>query len=356
MNFSLTRSKRFIYSFLSKIANLTPLLLFGVVSVFLLFVVYKSVSYLKLINLRPSDTLTFFDDPLKQLQNTNSQTNILLLGIRGFGDQGEDLTDTMLLISYNHQLKQITTLSIPRDIYVSSLKTKINSVYHYGKFLSADGGIKLSSAAVTETLGIPVHYTAVVDFNLFKKVIDLLGGIDINISRSFVDEKFPITGRETALPISSRFETISFSAGPNHLDSDSALKFIRSRYANGEEGTDIARNARQQLVLDSIRKEIQNPKFLLDRTKVAALYDIINKTVDTNINSAIYPSLLRLAWNARGKSLNEIELNYEPKAGEIAVLENPSPIRYQGQWVLVAKDNNWKALQQYVANRLSGSQ
>lgn len=356
MNFSFIRIKRQLYSLLSKIANLAPLLIFGVLSISFIYAIYKSTSYLKLINLRPSDTLAFFDNPLKHLENTNNQTNILLLGIRGFGDQGEDLTDTMLLISYNHQSKQISTLSIPRDIYINSLKTKINSVYHYGKLLNPDGGIKLTSAAVTESLGVPVHLSAVIDFNLFKNIIDLLGGIDINIPRSFTDNKFPLPGRETALPISSRYETVSFSAGPNHLDSDMALKFIRSRYAEGEEGTDIARNARQQLVLDAIRREIQSPKFLLDRSKVASLFEIINKTVDTNISSKIYPSLLRIAWNGRGKALNEIELNYQTTGNQITVLENPNPKNYQGQWVLIAKDNNWKALQQYIQNRLDGKQ
>ncbi len=356
MNFSLVRIKRQLYSLLSKIANIAPLILLGVISIFLIFVTYKSTSYLKLINLKPSDTLAFFDDPLRHLENTNYQTNILLLGIRGFGDQGEDLTDTMLLISYDHQSKRISTLSIPRDIYINSLKTKINSVYHYGKLLAPDGGIKLTSAAVTESLGVPVHYSAVIDFNLFKNIIDLLGGVDINISRSFTDNKFPLPGKETALPISSRYEIISFTAGPNHLDSDMALKFIRSRYADGEEGTDIARNARQQLILDTIRREIQSPQFLLDRNKVANLFEIINKTVDTNISSKIYPSLLRVAWNGRGKVLNEIELNYQAANNQIAVLENPNPKNYQGQWVLIAKDNNWKALQQYIQIRLNGRQ
>lgn len=358
MNHSSIRLRRITYQLFSFLANRWPVFVAVIFVACLLFVSQALSSYLRIVNLNFKKSLIFFDNPKIHLQNTNDRTNFLLLGIRGFGDQGEDLTDTLLLISYSHTSKQISLLSIPRDLWINSLQTKINSVYHYGKFKdTADGGIKLISGAILESLGLPVHYAAVVDFNFFKSVIDTVGGIDVNVERSFIDNKFPLPGKETSLPISTRYETVSFEKGINHFDGETALKFVRSRNSESEEGTDTARNQRQQLIVESLKRKILNKEILLDPKKLEELYRVFGNTVDTNISSDIYPSLARLALDSRSQSINEIEISTDKDKNGLVVLENPKPTYlYQNQWVLIAKDNNWKALKQYLQNRLDGKQ
>lgn len=358
MSHSLIRLKRIVYQFFSILANHWPVLLLLVFLAGLIFAFQASSAYLGAINLDLKKSLIFFDEPKKHLQSTNDRTNFLLLGIRGFGDQGEDLTDTLLLFSYSHPSKQISLLSIPRDLWISSLQTKINAVYHYGKFKEDDGGgIKLVSGAILESLGLPVHYVAVVDFNFFKSLIDTLGGVDVNVARPFVDNKFPIPGKETSLPISTRYQTISFEKGINHFNGEAALNFVRSRNAEGEEGTDTARNQRQQLVIQSLKQKILKREFLLNPKKLKELYQVFNNTVDTNIPSDLYPSMARLVLDSRSRPLNEIEISINKDKNGLVVLENPKPsYLYQNQWVVIAKDNNWKALKQYLQNRLDGKQ
>lgn len=358
MNTKLVGLRRFLFNLSSFLMRNFVFIFLGVVLMGLVILTFKAKGFLQEIGLNKLSPLAFFKSPESVLENTNGRTNFMILGIRGKGADSPDLTDTMLIISYSYKDKTSTLISVPRDLWVNSLKTKINSVYHYGQIKdSSGGGIQLTQSAVLETLGLPIHYTAVVDFSLFQKAIDLIGGTDVSVERSFTDTKFPIEGRETTLPIESRYETLSFSAGLQHMDGATALKFVRSRQAEGEEGTDIARDKRQQLVLSALKQKIVSPKFLLNRKNVISLYKLIMENTDTNVDERTYPSLVRVAINSYGKSTKKIILSYEPDESGVAILESP-PISkiYQNLWVLIARDNNWKALEQYIQNKLEGKQ
>lgn len=289
------------------------------------------------------------------LESTNGRTNFLIMGIRGEGSDSPDLTDTLLVISYSHPDKQISLISIPRDLWVSSLKTKVNAVYHYGQFKDPNGGgIKLTQSAILETLGLPIHYSAVINFTIFREAIDLIGGIDVNVANTFTDNQFPIEGKENALPVSSRYESITFTAGPNHMDGTTALKFVRSRHAESEEGTDIDRDRRQQLVISALKQKVFTIGFLTDRSKLTALYKLLKIRLDTNLTENLYPSLARLALDSYRQPQKTIVLSHTPDDQGVTVLENP-PISntYLNQWVFIAKDNNWPALAQYLSNKLN---
>ncbi len=354
MNTKLIRLRRLLYSaaafFLRHLLFFIFLLLAGL----LLLISLKTKNLLAQAGLGKVDPLTFFRSPNQTLENTNHRTNFLILGVRGEGDDSPDLTDTMLVISYSHLDKKASLISIPRDLWVNSLKTKINSVYHYGRFRDPrGGGIQLAQSSVLETLGLPIHYTAVVDFSLFRQAIDLVGGIDVDVAVGFTDNQFPIKGKENALPVSSRYETITFTSGRQHMDGQTALKFVRSRHAPGDEGTDIARDRRQQQVVAALIQKIKSPSFLLSGKNLTAFYRLINEHLETNLSPGLYPSLARLASDSYRHAPEKIALSYLPDETGVAILENPpvSPL-YQNQWVLIARDNNWPALAQYLNNKL----
>lgn len=288
------------------------------------------------------------------LESTNGRTNFLIMGIRGEGSDSPDLTDTLLVVSYSHLDKRISFISIPRDLWVSSLKTKINSVYHYGQFKDQNGGgIKLAQSSILETIGLPIHYSAVINFTIFREAIDLVGGIDINVVNTFTDNQYPIEGNENALPVSSRYESITFTAGMNHMDGNTALKFVRSRHAEGEEGTDIGRDRRQQQVIAAIKQKVFTFRFLTDRNKIIALYQLVKSRLDTNLTQNLYPSLVHLALDSYRHPQKTIVLSYTPDEHGVTILENPPVTNtYLNQWVLVAKDKNWPALAQYLKNKL----
>lgn len=313
------------------------------------FVGYR---YLVKYQIRPQSLLSFFGTPKENLAASGGITNFLVLGVRGAGGDSPDLSDTIIVVSYNHDKKTASMISVPRDLWVPSLKAKVNTAYYYGEQASPGAGIKFAQAAILEDLGLPIHYTAIVDFNLFQQAIDLVGGVDINVSPGFVDKEFPIPGRETALPISSRYETITFPEGQNHLDGATALKFVRSRHAAGDEGTDFARSNRQQQVIASLRQKIVNPGFLLDKRKVDALLSIVEQNLKSNIGSDLYPSLAKLALDTKDNEVRSIQLTNTPDKNSVTILEHPPVQKYNGEWVLIPKDNNWNALKQYIKNAL----
>jgi len=331
---------------------------------FILSFILVSFSVLSLIgyrfllrhNVNPQDLLSFFGTPVENMDSTNGITNFLILGIRGEGGDSPDLTDTIMVISYNHGNKTPTIVSVPRDLWVPSLKAKINTAFFYGEEASPGAGINMAQAAILEDLGMPINYTAVINFSLFQQAVDLVGGVDVDVSPGFTDTEFPIPGREKALPVSSRYETIIFNQGINHFNGTTALKFVRSRHAEGDEGTDFSRSRRQQQVISSLRQKILTPSFLLDQQRVDSLFDIVNVNLITNIPSKLYPTLAKLALDTKDSPVGSITLATTPDENGVTILYNPPTFKYGGEWVLVPKDNNWNALKQYIKNHLTPTQ
>lgn len=323
--------------------------------VLLLFLGFLKIkTFLVSINIVPKHVVALFQDPMDHFDHSNQRTNFLLLGIKGENDSDvPDLADTIIVASYNHSTKQITIISIPRDLWIDSLKTKINAVYHYGQKREPPMGLNLIQASVQETLGLPIHYTVVVNFNSFTEVIDLLGGVEVNVETSFTDSLFPIPGKEDVYPIEDRYETIHFDQGPQMMDGQTALKFVRSRHAEGDEGTDFARNSRQQLVIKALRQQLLSTNVILNKSVRTQLLDIIQQNLNTNLTVDDYPSLVNLLISSRKNQFSSISLSTEATITDIAILENPPGYLYQNQWVLIAKDNNWEALKQYIQNKLN---
>jgi len=316
----------------------------------------KGLDILSGLNVKPQDLLSFFGTPVENLDNTSGTTNFLLLGIRGEGTDSPNLSDTVIVLSYNHDSKTPTMISIPRDLWVPSLQAKINTAYHYGEEASPGGGIKMAQGAILEDLGLPIHYTAVINFTIFKETIDLVGGVDIDVNPGFIDPTFPIPGKENAMPVSNRYETLVFATGSAHMDGDTALKFVRSRHSIGDEGTDFARSRRQQQIISALKQKMLTPAFLLDKERLDQFFAILDKNLNTNLSQSLYPTLAKIALDSQNSQIRSITLSTVPDENGVAILFNPPTYKYKGEWVLIPKDNSWDALKKYLSNRLNGSQ
>lgn len=287
------------------------------------------------------------------LEAREGRTNLLILGAGGAGHEAADLTDTIIFISLDHQDRRPVLLSLPRDIWITSMRAKINTAYYYGNQKREGGGIILAKSSVSEILDQPVHYAAVIDFAGFVKTLDLLGGVEVEVERSFDDYKYPIPGKENDdcggdPEFSCRYEHIHFEEGPQVMDGATALKFVRSRNAEGEEGTDFARSARQQKVVLALKKKLSSPTILLSPGKILALWQIFNDSVETDVPKSKWPALGRLLF-----SLNQERIRSEVLNGGLpdqeGFLENP-PIssRFDNQWVLVPADGTWDEAQEWI--------
>lgn len=239
----------------------------------------------------------FITAPVEKIAQVGGRTNILVMGKAGGIHEGPDLTDTMLIVSVGLTKRDITVISIPRDLWIPEIRAKINSAYYWGdkstvyfdNTKNTGGKIAFAKAITEEVVGQPIQYGAVIDFSSFKDIVDALGGIRVDVANGFTDKLYPIAGRENDpcggdMTFACRYQTISFKAGGQTMNGDTALIFVRSRHAEGIEGTDIAREARQQKVIDAIKNKIMDPKVFLSPKVDLAMLNILKKYVETDID------------------------------------------------------------------------
>lgn len=292
---------------------------------------------------------------VKDLKSTGGRVNLLLLGAGGETHKGADLTDTIIFFSATLEGNDALMISLPRDIWIPSMRAKLNTAYHYGEEKKPGGGLVLAKAAVAEILDQPAHYAWLVDFEGFVKAIDLLGGIEIKVERAFDDYKYPISGMELAEPEELRYEHLHFDAGPQTINGERALKYVRSRYAEGEEGTDFARSKRQQNLILALKDKIFSVETVFNPQKAAELVKVVKvfaSHIDTDIPEDDYASFLKLALKFKQQNLRSVVLNGGAEGEEGHLINPPKSQRYDYQWVLVPRTDDWREVHQWVVSLL----
>lgn len=309
------------------------------------------------------------------LQETNGRTNILLLGIGGGSHEGPNLTDTIMLASIDAKNGKVTLISIPRDLWVSDLQEKINAAYADGQDETPARGLILAKSIVGKITGQPIHYGFRIDFQGFVKAINEVGGVDVVVDRTLDDYQYPIEGKEdescghTDVEIKDysknasdssaldffpcRYKHLHFDAGKQHMDGETALEFVRSRHALGIEGSDFARSARQQKVIEGFREKIFSLQTIFNPNRLANLYSILQSSIDTDIKQEEVGLFLRLAPKLRSAKIENAVIDYgDTVAGRAGLLINP-PISaiYSFASVLIPRigDGNFSEIQSYVA-------
>ncbi len=263
---------------------------------------------------------------------------ILILGKGGEGHTASDLTDVIMLAYLNKNKNRISVISIPRDIWIFETRAKINASYYYG-------GFKMVSKSIKSITNIEISNVIVIDFDFFKEFIDAIGGIEVVVENSFVDQKFPIPGRENDLcggdrTFACRYETLQFLKGKQLMNGETALKFVRSRNAKGDEGTDLAREKRQQKVVDAIKKKLTFPQILTSPMVIKNIYSVLSNNLKTDLDKN--KAMVILKYLA-GSKPNISYLNF-PQELITASINNK---KYDYQYVFIPKDGSWEPLQQW---------
>lgn len=286
------------------------------------------------------------------LKETDGRINILVLGSdkRQNGVSNSNLTDTILLASIGKYENDIVLISVPRDLWVETSKgysTKINAVY-------ALEGVSELTKVVENVLGLPIHYYAVINFDIFKEVIDILDGVTVNIETAFDDYYFPLEGKENA-PESERYETIHFNAGVQKMDGETALKYVRSRKGTNDEGTDFARSKRQQKVVMAIKDKAISLRTVTNVTKIKELYDTYSKNVETNIDFSTIQNFYLLSQQLNFDTIRSLVLDDRSAPDEGGLLYAPTDTSlYGGAYVLIPRTGNFSQMHAYVQRFLFG--
>ncbi len=209
---------------------------------------------------------------------------VLLLGSDDDSKFSPDhvLTQSMILVRVIPATKEVTMLSIPRDLYVP-LSTggsgKIDGAYSYG---SAGAAI----ATVEQDFGVHIDDYIWVGLLGLIKVIDAIGGIDIVTSNPVMDDYYP---SDVFSSDPYGFQRVAVLAGPQHLDGIHAMQYVRSRHSDPQ--SDYGRSKRQQQVLQAIRAKAK----LLSPSDVPALATAIGGELKTSIGLDRVARLVPLA-------------------------------------------------------------
>ncbi|MEH6891141.1 LCP family protein [Bacillus sp. JJ864] len=179
--------------------------------------------------------------------------------------------DALLLATFNKDSKTVKLVSIPRDTYtyvpVEQKKDKITHSYSRGAIKNGkDGGPQATIESVEKLFNVPVDYFVRFNFNSFIKVVDDLGGIDLDVPVTFTEQD----SNDTA-------GAIHLEKGYQHLNGEQALALARTRKID----SDAMRGQRQQLVIEAIVKKLASAGSI---TKVGKVIDDINGEFKTNFS------------------------------------------------------------------------
>lgn len=218
----------------------------------------------------------------KLIGESEGQINVLLLGIGGAGHEGPYLTDTMILAQLKVKEQKATLTSIPRDYLVNTEEfgqRKINSVFAETFALNKDWNQagRATREVVENMSGLSIPYFVVVDFAGFEKIIDAIGGIEVQVERTFTDYEYP-DDSYGYLP------AVTFEEGVEQMNGRRALIFSRSRKAAGPEGSDYARSQRQKKVIQATKAKVVSMNIVQDAGKINELFSIVGDHVHTNLS------------------------------------------------------------------------
>jgi polyisoprenyl-teichoic acid--peptidoglycan teichoic acid transferase len=209
--------------------------------------------------------------PVGLLPQPPGQINIMLLGSDQRRDQGGFRTDTMLLVTINTADETVNITSFPRDLYVyipGWTVQRMNTAH-------ARGGFPTLAMTMEYNFGVRPDYFVMVNFWSFTEIIDQLGGVDVQVAVGLTDRR-------------SNYGQYSVPAGQAHMDGETALWYVRSRYSS----SDIDRNRRQQEMVRAILTKMLSLDAI---ARAPQLYEIYRQNVTTNLTFDDITPLLRTA-------------------------------------------------------------
>jgi polyisoprenyl-teichoic acid--peptidoglycan teichoic acid transferase len=212
--------------------------------------------------------------------------NILLLGSDNDGKYNFPalLTQVMMVVHVDTINNTVTLLSIPRDSWVNVPEVggmhKIDQAFILGATQrnSFDDGVRLARLTIEKDYGITIDRYAWVGLSGFAKVIDTLGGLDMDLTHPIVDDVYPDdTGKGATNP--NAYKRLYLAPGPQHLNGLEALEYVRSRHADLV--GDIGRTQRQQQVLQALKQKLNVGSIL---SNIQPLFNDLKGSVYTDLS------------------------------------------------------------------------
>jgi polyisoprenyl-teichoic acid--peptidoglycan teichoic acid transferase len=251
------------------------------------------------------------DDPTNDIPNLEEisawagrdRVTILLLGVDTRCEEvGPDRTDSIMLVTVDPVGKTAALLSLPRDLWVEIPGfgvNRINNAHFYGEANNyPGGGPALAVDTVAATLGIEIDYYLTVNFAAFQEIINLLGGLPIDVPQAINDPTYPDS--------CYGYDPFSIEAGRQTLTGEQALKYARTR---ATEGGDVDRAGRQQAVVMAARQTAlrQLPTLIV---QAPLLWQTLEQNVRTTLSLDEVLQLALLAQEIPDENIRTAVIDY----------------------------------------------
>ncbi|MEO5952207.1 MAG: LCP family protein [Chloroflexia bacterium] len=247
---------------------------------------------------KPTSTMLPTPTPDFVRQLPAGRFNILVMGtdVRVSSDEQYGRSDSIVMVNVDSISHTVRLMSIPRDLIVEIPdygQNKVNAAYLFGEYYKEPGGGKaLAMRTMSDFFNVAVDYYVTINFDGLKKVVDEVGGIDINVPYELDDYQYPSDDE------GDLYGTIHvhFDEGRQHMDGKTALRYARTRHADN----DYARSRRQLQVVMAIRQKAMSLDLL---PSVPSILRDLSGMVQTNIPWDQQLGLAQLAFNMSSSSI-----------------------------------------------------
>ncbi len=212
---------------------------------------------------------------------------ILVIGTDGGSAPGRgdsNRSDSLLLLRTDPEHHRLSYLSIPRDLRVEIPgygSSKINAANQFG-------GPALTIATVRQFTGLPIHHVLVLNFDGFKELIDAMGGVEIDVPKKILSNKFDCPYKAARC---AEWDGWRFEKGKQTMDGRRALVYSRVRTNQLDSSdNDVTRGGRQQAVADAVGDEIASFGTFL---KLPFIGDSLAAPLTTDMSAG---DLVKLGW------------------------------------------------------------
>lgn len=213
--------------------------------------------------------------------------NILVVGQSSRSGEESRMADTTMVVSVNTFDGTITVFSVLRDSYVKLPdyrghvcgRAKFTVCYGLGyQWGDTAGAMEMTNICMRDNFGVEVDYNVEIDFESFIRVVDLMGGIEIELTEA--EAKY--------LNADDLYVTYDVQPGLQYLDGMAALSYARMRKAEGDNDSDIKRSARQRLVIETLLNKVRG----LGLKELQRVADILLPEITTTMTPADVVSVL----------------------------------------------------------------
>ena len=247
-------------------------------------------------------------------------------------------TDTLIVVSLNLDLNKATLFSLPRDLFYK--RTKINSIYR--RF-----GADVLKGTISEITGLNIDKYVMVDMYAFAELINVLGGIDVELTEPLVDPTYRVRDEN------GKWSTLYYPAGVHHVNGVQALRIARARHYTPV----FSRDMRQQQILKAVKEKLQSIG-VSDINRLGRIIKLGFKYVETDISWLEAFSLYRSTQDITISQavLNTDNVLYATYTNLLATGLEEDQVGEdfdKGAWIVVPIDNDWKVIKKFIEEKLA---